>query len=150
MWKYQQKLANIYKIVNMKQMKLAKISAFMLIILVGIYFNWKVLCTFMPLVNYSISISISLFSNKLIYIFSALYSEDIGRCKDWISYISRASNIFWYTWNLNFRNDSRNSQWSLIFQLCVRYFGKLKYYTLEEETTSPIFSCHVCIWKTVS
>ena len=120
----------------MKQMKLAKIWAFMLIILVEIYFNWKVLCKFMPLVNYSISISISLFSNKLIYIFSALYSEHIGRCKDWISYISHVSNIFWYTWNLNFRNDSREFPMvsnfpvvcTLLWETKILYFRRRNYF----------------------
>ena len=37
-------------------MKLTKISAFNLIILVGIFFNCSILCTFMPLIFFRISV----------------------------------------------------------------------------------------------
>ena len=49
--KYLRKLINIYTIV--KQIKLAKISAFILIILVRISFNWQVLCTLIPLIAFA-------------------------------------------------------------------------------------------------
>ena len=73
MIKYLRKLINIYTIV--KLIKLAKISAFILIILVRISFNWQVFCTLIPLIAFafnakSFGIAFLVFSFFLLVTFS--------------------------------------------------------------------------------
>ena len=82
-----------------KQMKLEKISGFIVIILVWISFNWYLSCTFMPLIFLLISILLVCVKEKIDLRFFALiflipgWSWNIDWCEDRISYISHVCNI---------------------------------------------------------